>query len=226
MLLMSATVLDATQLVTSLGLDPTVGDYIQLPCIFPPENRPVYVSHLDMSFKARDESWPRMRQAVENILNHHKNEKGFLLCPSDKMLKYIQKGLSPSNAARLILAHGEGRDAKYNEHIQSKSPTVLAASGFWEGADLKGDSSRFQIIPQLPRAHWSGQVKARAQKDPTWYRHKTMTKLIQGMGRSVRTEEDYATTYILDGDFRSELNRKFGSLVPDWLREAVHLIES
>lgn len=225
-LLMSATVLDPHTVASSLGLDPNRGEFIQLPCIFPKENRPVYVSTLDMSYKAREYSWPLMHRAVENILRHHKDEKGLILAPSNLMLTEIRKNLPKDLAARLILAFGDDREAKYNEHVKGKAATVLCASGYWEGADLAGDASRFQIIPAIPRAHWSGQVKARGASDPTWYRWLAMCKLIQGLGRSVRNENDSAVSYVLDKEFRAELARAHGCLIPPWLAEAVVLIDT
>ena len=36
------------------------------------------------------------------------------------------------------------------------------------------------------------------QKDPKWYRYQTTMKLLQGFGRSIRNEKDYAITYVMD----------------------------
>lgn len=223
LLLMSGTVLNAWQLVTSIGLRPDEGEHLELPCPFPVENRPIFVRGLDMTMRARDESWPQMASIVDGLLTHHAKDKGLLLCPSNAMLKYIHTRLSRLNAARLVFAFGEDRTEKYQEHTHSKLPTVLAASGFWEGADLKGDASRFQILPAVPRAMWAGQVKARASQDGTWYRWLAYTKLLQGMGRSIRSETDTAITYLLDQDFINELRRK-DSMIPKWVAEAVQVL--
>ena len=37
------------------------------------------------------------------------------------------------------------------------------------------------------------------QKDQNWYLYQTTMKLLQGFGRSVRSEKDHAITYVLDG---------------------------
>ena len=220
-LLMTATVINPGVLATSLGLNLSDGDYFEMPCPFPPENRPIYAANLDMSMKARDESWPLMVEAIQKLLAHHATEKGLILTPSNKMMEYIMKGISDRTMrARLIPASGEDREARYNEHMNRKDPTVLLASGYWEGADLKDDSSRFQIIPQLPRPFWAGQVKARASIDPGWYDFKTWQKMIQGLGRSVRSESDSVVSYVLDGAFMREME-KTKSLIPTWMRSAV-----
>ena len=38
---------------------------------------------------------------------------------------------------------------------------------------------------------------------PLWYNSKTSNIIIQGIGRGVRNENDYCTTYILDACFYS-----------------------
>lgn len=225
-LLMSATVLDAGQLGTNIGLDLGRGDFVQMGSVFPKENRPIVVTPLDMRKSARDHSWPRAAELVDKLLTHHSREKGLLLCPSNEMLKFLADHVSKLNRMRLVFAYGNNREEKYKEHVLSRSPTVLAASGYWEGADLKGDCSRFQILPACPRPMWSGQIKARAKIDPSWYRWLTFTKLIQGLGRSVRSETDEACTYIFDQEFVSEMNRSSGSMVPPWVAEAVRVVGS
>ena len=223
---MSGTILSAFQFVKSVGLPPDAGEHIELDSPFPAENRPIYIDSMNMSKKARDESWPIMVQKVEAIMSAHKNEKGLLLCPSNEMLKFIQTRLSRVNGGRLVFAAGENRMAQYQKHVTGRGPTVLAAAGFWEGADLKGDASRFQIIPALPRPMWHGQVAARATTPggDGWYRWMTMQKFLQGTGRSVRSETDTAATYVFDGALRAELNRQ-DSMVPGWVKKACHIVD-
>lgn len=219
-LLMTATVISPGSLAGGLGLDLNDGDYIEMPCPFPVENRPIFATRLDMSMRARDESWPRMVAAIDNLLNHHSAHKGLILTPSNAMMTYIMKGVSSRNRSRLIPAAGEDREQKYKEHFMRKDATVLLASGFWEGADLVGDVSRFQIIPQLPRPFWAGQIKARAGIEPGWYEFKTWQKMIQGLGRSVRSDTDHAVSYVLDGAFLKEMEKP-KPLIPSWMRPAV-----
>lgn len=228
-LLMSATVLDAKVLVSSLGLNPAEGEIISLPCPFPKENRPVYVANLDMRKSARDYSWPLVVQAVANILRHHSKDKGLLLTPSNELLDYIKRGLGKLDrglAGRILVARGADRLEKYREHLAATTPTVLAAPGLWEGADLHGDHARFSIIPAVPRAPWSGQIRARAEKDGRWYNLQNYAKLIQGLGRTVRSETDTSVAYCLDRELRYEVEKRSGSLIPPWLKEAITYIDT
>jgi ATP-dependent DNA helicase DinG len=217
---MSGTILSAWQMVKVLGLDPEKGDHVVMPSPFPAKNRLIYGGDLDMTYKARDVSWPLMFQQVDALMHRHKAEKGLILAPSKAMLEAIFKTLSPVNKQRWLLASGDNRLDNYRRHMESTTPTVLAAPGLWEGADLKGDASRFQILPAVPRAFFKGQTAARAQLDKLWYRWITYMKLLQGVGRSVRDETDFATTYILDKDFIAECKRS-DSMIPRWVQEAV-----
>ena len=75
----------------------------------------------------------------------------------------------------------------------------MLSSSLWEGVDLKDDLSRFQIIAKVPYPNYKERrTKAKMEKFPLWYTSQTLTKLLQGFGRSVRNEKDKAVTYVLD----------------------------
>ncbi|MDO7696874.1 MAG: helicase, partial [Nitrosopumilus sp.] len=90
------------------------------------------------------------------------------------------------------------QDEVISEH--SADPTgVLLSSSLWEGVDLKDDLSRFQIIAKVPYPNYTEKrTKAKMNKFPLWYTSQTLTKLLQGFGRSIRSDDDWAKTYVLD----------------------------
>lgn len=217
-LLMSATILDAAKLADSLGIKDYA--YVKAPCTFPVENRPIISAAVNMTKAHRNYSWPAMVEQISAILGFHPDEKGLILTPSNEMLLYIFEGLPQAQRQRTILARGTDRMERYQAHLDAKDASVLVASGFWEGADLKDDFARFLIIPAIPRPYWGGQILARAKLDPVWYRWKAFTQLIQGTGRIIRSEKDWGTVYILDSALREEASRK-DTMLPDWFREAL-----
>jgi Rad3-related DNA helicase len=91
-----------------------------------------------------------------------------------------------------------------------------------EGLDLKGDLSRFQIICKVPYPGLGSnpQLKRRMEISDDYYSYLTALKLVQSYGRSVRSETDWAKTYILDGSFRSffENGKK---MLPTWFKEVI-----
>lgn len=117
-------------------------------------------------------------------------------CHSYKILNYLMKTLKDR---RLLFQDTTNRDKILAKHIKSTEPTVLVSPSMTEGVDLKDDLSRFQIICKLPFPYLGDQlVQKRKERWDWWYSFETAKVLIQGIGRSVRNEEDYAVTYILD----------------------------
>jgi Rad3-related DNA helicase len=41
-------------------------------------------------------------------------------------------------------------------------------------------------------------VTAKLEKNPDWYKEDAIKNILQGTGRSIRSVEDFCTTYILD----------------------------
>lgn len=224
--IMSATILNPDGVAFDLGIPPDQYAYVQVGSPFPKENRPIHAWGHNTTASNRASYWPEMIRLVAQAMRMHTEEKGLILTQSDEMSEYLLAGLPPDCSKRLIMAHGDTR-SNYDVHCEHPGPTVLLASGYWEGADLKDDLSRFQIIPAVPRGKWSGQIKARAEskklgfdRGSRWYRQKAFAKLLQGCGRSVRHDKDHAVTYIFDRDVKVEFDR-VDSLLPDWFREAV-----
>ena len=90
-----------------------------------------------------------------------------------------------------------------------------------EGVDLKGDLSRFQILCKVPYPYLGDPiVKKRMNKRGSWYPLQTAKTVVQSVGRSVRSIDDQATTYILDQDW----SRFFGrnkNFFPEDFRKAL-----
>jgi Rad3-related DNA helicase len=75
-----------------------------------------------------------------------------------------------------------------------------------EGLDLKDDTSRFQIFFKVPYPSLGDPlIKAKMQTSNEWYNWKTLNNIYQGIGRSVRSKDDWAVTYIIDGTFNNLL---------------------
>ena len=115
----------------------------------------------------------------------------------------IYSNLSQENKKRIRICHannpgGKTQDDVLQEHKQSTNG-VLLSSSLWEGVDLKDDLSRFQIIAKVPYPNYKEKrIASKKAKYPLWYTSQTVTKLLQGFGRSIRSEDDWAVTYVLD----------------------------
>lgn len=84
-------------------------------------------------------------------------------------------------------------------------------------------NSRFQIVCKVPFPNFfdDKQLARRVELDPKFYKWLVALKLIQCIGRSVRSETDYADTYILDSAIHNFL-RDSASMIPSWFTEAIH----
>jgi Rad3-related DNA helicase len=91
-----------------------------------------------------------------------------------------------------------------------------------EGLDLVGDLSRVQLICKIPWPNFfeNKQLARRVELDRRYLIWITALKLLQSSGRSVRSETDWAHTYVLDGGFEDFI-QDAGSMIPKWFLEAI-----
>ena len=200
-LLMSATILNADGFAKSLGIPKDDYDSISIASPFPVENRPII--HADIgSFSAKviDYTLPRAKDAVKAIMSEHKKEKGIIHCHTYKIANYLKKNI---RSKRILTHNSDNRDEILAKHINSKEPTVLLTPSMTEGVDLKDDASRFQIIVKVPYPYLGDPIiRKRMSKNDKWYPMKTAMTIVQAYGRSVRSIDDSAITYILDSDWK------------------------
>jgi Rad3-related DNA helicase len=226
-LFMSATILSKDYLCKTSGLESDKVKFIRIEeSDFPIENRPIYLKNVAwLNAKTMKDSMPALVDAIAEILTEHKDEKGIIHTTSYSQLQSIKEGLEKkyaSHAARLIETGARlDRTEVLESHFQSKKPTVLISPSLHLGVDLKDDLSRFQIIVKVPYPDLTDKkVAKKKEKDPSWYTWNTVLRLVQSYGRSVRSADDHATTYILDSSI-SFLRKSAVQLIPKWFEEAI-----
>lgn len=220
-LLLSATVLNKDAFCESIGINPDDAAFLSIDSPFPKENTPVfYIPVGDMSKKGIDNTLPDLAEMVEALIKEHKGEKGIIHTRTFKIADFLIKNIKSS---RLLIHNSENREEILKKHIKSKKDTILVSPSSTEGLDLKDDLSRFQIICKL---HWpflgDELVQRRMNKYKHWYSYQAVKSLIQAKGRSVRTADDYAVTYILDDAFE-RLYAKNIRLFPDYFKDSLHM---
>lgn len=221
--IMSATILDFDEFRNSLGI--TEGDCVCLSVAseFPVENRPIFYRPLgSMNFQNKASTLPKIAGALDKLLRDQPSVKGLVHTNSYEMNRLLTQSLIAGGHGARLVTHGPGgAEAAIERHIMSDAPTVLCSPAMTEGLDLRDDLSRFQVIVKVPYPPFKDPyVVARRSRDKNWYSWQTAMRLIQATGRSIRSETDFAETYILDssfGDFR-RLNQR---LLPGWWRAAV-----
>tara|TARA_Y100000310_G_C20442410_1_gene696736 strand:- start:401 stop:889 length:489 start_codon:yes stop_codon:yes gene_type:complete len=140
-----------------------------------------------------------MAKMVGEILSNHKEEKGIIHTHSIKIAKYLKENLRNK---RILIAYGENREKVLKQHMTSTLPTVLLSPSMSEGVDLKEELSAFQILCKVPFPFLGDKVvRKKMNKWKWWYNTQTIRTIIQSVGRSIRSENDKAVTYILDADW-------------------------
>ena len=171
---------------------------------FPIEHRKIDLLNIRrLSYGSTEEDELEVIKTIDRILDEHSNERGLILTSSVPRCQKILRYLSPKNTRRIRICHSKNKDGKTQDEVISEHANdpngVLLSSSLWEGVDLKDDLSRFQIIAKVPYPNYKEKrTKAKMDKFPMWYTSKTLTKLLQGFGRSIRSENDWANTYVLD----------------------------
>ena len=171
---------------------------------FPLENRTVeFLDVVRINKNSSLEDRIKVVEQIDELLTNHAQERGLILTSSISNCNFIKKHLSAKNRNRIRICHSFNPNKKTQEQIlkehKNDDTSVLLSSSLWEGADLKDELSRFQIIAKIPYAPLTEKrTVAKMKRFPLWYDAQTLMKLLQGFGRSIRSEKDYAKTYVLD----------------------------
>lgn len=223
-LFMSATVLNYKSFAKTLGLNLDEVEYIECPSLFPVENRLIHYQPVgSMSKSKKDETFPKLLKMIDRILRENPDVKGIIHTVSYDVAVRIMDGLAFSDQAyRLLMPpKGKQRQLTLDAFYTSDKPYVLVSPSLMEGIDLKDDLSRLCIICKVPYANLGDKwTKTRMEEDPEWYLTLACMNIIQMSGRSIRSDTDYAKTYILDSDFE-KLAMHSIDIIPKWWQESV-----
>ncbi len=221
---MSATILDPRQVSVNTGLHFEDRSYVyqQMPSPFPKENRPVYYEPAaNVVNKHIQVALPMLSNALKGILEKHPNEKILVHTVSYKIRDYLVKRIASD---RFITHATNDRVAKLDTFKKSTKPLVLLSPSMDRGVDLPEEECRVVVICKMPYPDLGDtQISRRvhASKDgDNWYAHKTISTIVQMAGRGVRSDKDFAVTYILDEQFRRVYD-DHRVLFPAWFKEAV-----
>lgn len=221
---MSGTILDKNLFCKMNGLDADYASYLSVDSPFPAENRPIYFFRNigKQTFKTKDIVWPKQKEVLKKILKRHKNEKGIIHTANYELQGWVRDQI---NDKRFLAHKSDNRSETLQEHYNSDEPTVLISPSMMVGVDLKDELSRHQTILKIPYPNLkSKKIKKRMDTMKEWYGLKTVQDLIQAYGRSVRSADDEAATYVLDGCF-ADLLKWNNHLFPHWIKEAIHYID-
>lgn len=204
-LLMSATI---SELYAKRTMSlPGTTKHIRLEPQFPKENKKVIFfkpQALNYSSMKDPATIKKLCATSYQIVEHHTKlgDRGIILCPSFAVTESIAESLRLMKGGYKVFEHCRGEKlADWLEAFKSYTggPAVLLTPSGFEGVDLPGDLSRYQIVVKMPYASLGDKrIKVILDTYPDIYGLMALQKVVQGAGRSVRSKEDHAVTYILD----------------------------
>jgi len=219
-LLMSATVISPSQLLADLGWTGSYG-VVTVPMTFPVENRPLYVADtVDMAHKSKEENWPHMVTAVNDVLDRHPDENVLIHTVSYELTRFLYNEVATTKERHAYFSAAERGPALAKFR---KSGGVLFAPSMDRGVDFSHDEARVIVLCKVPFPFLGDRQISTRLHSPGgqgWYTVQTIRTIVQMTGRGVRSASDHAVTYILDDQFR----RVYGNnrrLFPPWWREAL-----
>jgi Rad3-related DNA helicase len=167
-------------------------DYSRSPINYYPSRR--------MSMKDMPNNFEWLVKKVNDILDAYPTESGIIHSGSYDLANKIYNRLNHKKKHRVMLYKGTGEKMDKLTEFMDKPGHVIMGPSLLEGLNLDGEKSRLQIFVKVPYPNLGDKyVSAKMKYSREWYVWKTCTAILQGIGRSVRSEEDWAVTYFLDG---------------------------
>lgn len=211
-LLMSATLISGDQMAADLGMDDwDPANFLDVPSTFPVENRLVNVFKVARMTKSREaESWPVMAAMVDHILStYHLNDRVLVHTVSYRWADYLTDYLSQRQpAARLLRYRNADERIEVLDRFKRVPRSVLIAPSMERGVSLEDDQCRAVIVTKVPAPYLGDKRVSGRLNEPnkraegeSWYATQTIRSLVQSTGRHVRSETDFGTSWILDGEF-------------------------
>jgi len=151
------------------------------------------------------------------LLNSHQDQRGIIHTGSYELGERVWSKLPREIRKRVLTYRGSEEKDKIIKKHKKNPGAVLMGPSLLEGLNLADDDSRFQIFLKVPYPHLGDRyVKAKLEDSQKWYNWKTSISVLQGAGRSIRTPEDWAVTYLLDGNFADLLKAAGDQFPPEF----------
>lgn len=218
---MSGTILDKEMFCKMNALDEDLTAYIELDSTFPVVNRPIYYfKNLGkQTYATKEIVFEKQKPVISKILKKYKNDKGIIHTANYELQKWVNEQLDYPN--RFLSHDSVNRSEILQKHYNSSQPTVLVSPSMMVGIDLNEDFSRHQTMLKVPYPNLkSKKVKKRMDTLKGYYEYKTCQDIQQAYGRSIRSDTDFADTYILDGCF-SNLIKYSKKYFLQWVLDAI-----
>jgi Rad3-related DNA helicase len=224
---MSATI-NKTIISKETEIDEDTFEPIDQDSEIPKENRQIKFENT--YWYKKEDDWNVVINKIKEIFDKHPDERGLIMCTSYYQITNILEKFEKNHHDDYTRLTKDKQGSKFKNTLSDnmkKSNGVIISAKAGTGIDLKDDASRFQIIIKAPfvteLADENNERAKRIQReDPERYFIKSMFKLVQFAGRSVRGNKDHAVTYVLDepAQYMVKWSGKKKPDVPNWFYDA------
>jgi len=217
---MSATLPAKEVLCGLFGIHPDEMDYAEFPSMFDSDNRPVFfIPMWSLSHKTGLDDWTKNRIKDEVLKLLQVEVRKGIIHTVNYQLSSVLENLSP----RLFIHSPSNKQEVFEKFIKSKDGVFVSPSSI-RGIDLPDDKARWVLFLKCPFPDLNDPLtSARCYSNNwgrLWYLSQCVQDIVQGSGRAVRHEKDWARVYVYD-EKAKEILVKYPSLFPLWFREAI-----
>lgn len=181
---------------SNFALWPATSAYLSIDPGWDFKKSPIYLLKAGkMNYASKHFSINKNIDLMNKVLKKHENEKGIIHTANYEIMSYIEKRNS-----RFITYRNTKEKSIALKKFRESSNGVLVGPSHIEGLSFDDEQSRFQIFMKIPYLTLDSQfVKTKLKLVPKWYNWKSSITVLQGIGRSIRNKNDFASTYIIDG---------------------------
>jgi len=222
-LLMTATMGDPKDFMKTIGASKV--KYMRMESKFDFNNSPIFFyPDKRMSMAKREANFDWMKDKVKELLRSHETDSGIIHSGSYEISSKLFNALDFQEQQRIILYSNSKEKDDALKRFNDIPNAVLMGPSILEGLDLMNEKSRFQIFLKVPYPSLGDKfVSAKLKYMPEWYNWKTCNAILQGVGRSIRSKDDWAITYFLDGCL-SDLFRNSRNNFPPEFQKRIKII--
>lgn len=212
-LLMTATMGSPSDFMRNHGIKKA--KYFKIESHFNWEKSPIiFYPGKKMSTRFLQENLQWAIDSVTRIVRENSEHSGIIHSGSYELNTKVWSGLPKDVKKRIVLYKGSDEKEIALKIMKRKKAMVLMGPSILEGLNMVDDESRFQIFLKVPYPHLGDKyVAAKLEYSQKWYNWKTSIAVLQGVGRSIRTPDDWAVTHLLDGCF-ADLMKSAGDQFP------------
>lgn len=206
----------------ALNINPDDLAWVEADMPTPVKQRPVYVMPIArLTHRTQPHELKAVYQTADMIIEQRPARKGLVHTVSYTRMKDFVAA-SRNRAKGLLFWHDAGMFLNNTiEGFSKATEGALVSPSLSTGYDFKADLCRYQIVLKMPFPDSRDEYyQARLKLDPGLGDRTVAQTLVQMYGRALRSADDWAECFILDGQVTWFI-RKHAALFPRWFLAAV-----